>query len=30
MGIHGNGWDFFPWDVKKLLERAAKYTADAP
>ena len=27
MGIHGNGWGFFPWDLKKLSERAAKYTA---
>ena len=28
MGIHGNGWDFFVWNLKKLPERAAKYTAD--
>ena len=27
MGIHGNWWDFFPWNLKKLSERAAKITA---
>ena len=28
MGIHGNEWDFFVSDFKKLSERVAKYTAD--
>ena len=27
MGIHGNGWDFFPWNLKLLAQRAAKYTS---
>ena len=27
MGIHGNGWDCFVWNFKKLSERATKYTA---
>ena len=27
MVIHGNGWDLFAWNLKKLSERAAKYTA---
>ena len=27
MGIHENEWDFVAWNLKKLSERAAKYTA---
>ena len=27
MGIHENEWDFVAWNLKKLFERAAKYTA---
>ena len=26
MGINGNGWDLFAWNLKKLSERSAKYT----
>ena len=28
IGIHGNGWDVFAWNFKKLSERAAKYTVN--
>ena len=26
IGILGDGWEFFAWNLKKLSERAAKYT----
>ena len=29
MGIHGNGWDFVPWNLKNMAQRNAKYTAVA-
>ena len=28
MGKHGNGWDFFSWELGKLSERAAKNATD--
>ena len=29
MGMHGNEWDFVPWNLKNMAQRNAKYTAVA-